>query len=328
MKILPAIGLWSKRLSVGICLLSSVASCSPTPGHQPPKSQPAAPAAWRQACTLPDISGLAWIDGDRFLAVHDAKAPEENDIPRVSLLRLPDSLTGIHYRPLALSHPAGPSNDFESIARIPGTDDYLLIESTEQQSTMPHTRRLFLTRFANDSWQQVDVLDWPTPSHIVEGAAVAKLDDRFVFVYAERSDGRGSTPLRWAPFDPRAKTFGTFRTVSFTCPFPTGPHARPVSGIDIDRAGYVYVGSAEDPGDNGPFTSAVYRIGRVTLVEGRPQIVLREVPQRLGTLDGMKVESVSIRELPGRGAEVFVGTDDENYGGTVRPLMPTLAQGT
>ncbi|HYN47229.1 MAG TPA: hypothetical protein VER83_00095, partial [Candidatus Nanopelagicales bacterium] len=45
-----------------------------------------------RASTLPDLSGLAWIEGDRFLAVHDAKYPDEADRPRVSLLRLPTGL--------------------------------------------------------------------------------------------------------------------------------------------------------------------------------------------------------------------------------------------
>src|SRR5947199_10778748 len=36
--------------------------------------------------SLPDLSGLAWIEGDRFLAVSDAKNPGE---PRVSLVLEP-----------------------------------------------------------------------------------------------------------------------------------------------------------------------------------------------------------------------------------------------
>lgn len=49
----------------------------------------------RTAEPMPDISGLAWVERDTFLAVHDAKNPEENHLPRVSLLRLPRSAEGV-----------------------------------------------------------------------------------------------------------------------------------------------------------------------------------------------------------------------------------------
>ena len=49
---------------------------------------------------LLDLSGLAWIDGDVFLAVHDAKFPEEPRRARASLLRLPASLDGVEWKPL------------------------------------------------------------------------------------------------------------------------------------------------------------------------------------------------------------------------------------
>ena len=83
--------------------------------------------------SFPDLSGLAWVEGDTFLAVHDAKNPEELDRPRVNLLKLPQSLDGIAWTTLSLSWPGplGPSGDLESIARIPGTDSFLLVESGE-----------------------------------------------------------------------------------------------------------------------------------------------------------------------------------------------------
>ncbi len=91
--------------------------------------------------------------------------------------------------------------------------------------------------------------------------------------------------------------------------------------MDVDSTGVVYVASAEDPGDdNGPFRSAVYTIGVVTLKNGEPKVVLDHEPTQLAVLDGLKVESIAVREQPGKGLEIFVGLDDENYGGTMRPI--------
>jgi hypothetical protein len=45
---------------------------------------------------LPDLSGLAWMGEDLFVAVHDAKNPDELDRPRVSILALPGWWEFIH----------------------------------------------------------------------------------------------------------------------------------------------------------------------------------------------------------------------------------------
>jgi hypothetical protein len=84
---------------------------------------------FRPVQKLLDLSGLAWLDGDTFLAVHDAKNPDENTRVRVSLLVLPRSLEGLLWRPLRPHFPGGQSSDLESAARIPGTDKVLLVES-------------------------------------------------------------------------------------------------------------------------------------------------------------------------------------------------------
>jgi len=94
--------------------------------------------------------------------------------------------------------------------------------------------------------------------------------------------------------------------------------------MDVDSAGRLYIAAAYDPKgtvsdpDNGPFRSAVYAIGRIV----DDAVVLDAEPKILGLLDGLKVESVTVRELDGE-KQIFVGTDDENYGGILRLLPPS-----
>lgn len=281
-----------------------------------------------RASSLPDLSGLAWMGGDRFLAVHDAKSPEEDALPRVSLIQLPSGLDGVLWQPQEIDFPGEKSNDFESVARIPGTSQVLLVESTEEQDEKPFSRRIFLARFRLHGIDILDVLEWPAGTENVEGSAVARVGEHLVFLYAERAAGRGSTEIRNAELQIRPLRLGTFVTAgTFTSPGPTGKDARPVSSIDIDSTGVIYVASAEDPGDdNGPFRSAVYAIGQVMEAGGKVAVVLYDEPQQLAVLDGLKVESLAIREEPGQDLELFVGLDDENYGGTLRPLpLPAIA---
>jgi hypothetical protein len=43
----------------------------------------------------------------------------------------------------------------------------------------------------------------------------------------------------------------------------------------------------------------------------------------LANLDGLKVESIVVREPIEGGKQIYVGTDDEHYGGIIR-LLPNL----
>ena len=103
---------------------------------------PAAAAA-TTASNLPDLSGICWIEGDMFVAVHDGKNPDENDRPRVSLIYRATSPAGVLWEPLNVvwNDALGSPNDFESIARIPGTRQMLLVESGDDSGPF---HRIFL----------------------------------------------------------------------------------------------------------------------------------------------------------------------------------------
>ena len=286
-----------------------------------------APGAFETASGLPDISGLAWISGDQFLAVHDTK--ESANRPRVTLVQLPGSSTGLIRQPLEVSwpEPQGLSSDLESVARIPGTRLILLAESGSATRNGTPLRRIFLAGQREGRLEILDVVDWPVRVKNVEGAAVARVGEQLIFLFAERAEGQPITPLRWSPLTVRPLAFGAFQEVTFSAPDSTGPHARPVSAIEIDKTGRIYVASAVDPGDdNGPFRSVIWRIGRMEADgSGRPRVILDDRPQRLASLDGLKVEGLALREETDGNISVFFGTDDENYGGILR-VIPDEAE--
>lgn len=276
------------------------------------------------ANAVPDISGLAWVEGDTFLAVHDAKNPEENARPRLSLLRLPESLDGITWKPLTLDWPSpqGLSSDLESIARIPGTDRFLLVESGEGRGGGQQFRRVFLIQLRNSQAVLLSFTELPGVVKNIEGSAVARLGDRLIFIFAERGDDQSSTEVYWTDLQLHPLRFGAFHKAYFK-PFGfTGKNKRPVSAIEIDAAGQVYIASAYDPNDdNGPFTSVIWRAGRFRADSNKSiSLVFPPRPYKLATLDGLKVESLAIREGKEGLIELFAGTDDENYGGALRAI--------
>lgn len=278
---------------------------------------------------LLDLSGLAWVDGDIFLAVHDAKNPEELRRVRVSLLMLPQSLEGLLWKPLRVRFPGGPSSDLESAARIPGTDHVLLVESGDNASSF---QRIFLAEVVRNRVAVTDVIEWSSFTDVfnVEATAVAETETGYLFIWAERASGKQSTDIEWAeltldPFaiGPRLSS-ARFELPDNLVDADGNPlYSRPVVGMEVDGAGRIHIVAAFDPEgtvenpDDGPFRGAVFEIGRVA----GGTVELDSEPTLLATVDGFKLESIASRDVDG-GIELFVGTDDENYGGTLRPLPP------
>jgi hypothetical protein len=272
------------------------------------------------ASTLPDLSGLAWLGGDEFVGVHDAKNPDELKRPRVSILTLASDSEGTSFRTIDLDwpEPPGASSDLESVAAIPGSSDLLFAESGDDDD--PDFHRIFRVTWDGESMAVVDYAPWPVDVFNVEAIAVAAVGSGYTFVFAERAEGMSSTQIRWATFDPETLTFfGSFSSVTFDNPDPGGMN-RPVVGMDIDSRGNVYIVSAFDPDvDNGPFRSSVYLAGRFVDEGSGPQLILEDEPSVIGHVDGFKTESVAVREIDGT-VEIFIGTDDENLGNVLRPL--------
>jgi hypothetical protein len=262
------------------------------------------------SAAMPDISGVAWVGGRNFLAVHDAKNPE---LPRMSLLSVPDNTGTLSWRALTVDRPSAieMAKDLESITAIPGTDLFLAAESGDKKNY----RRLFLLTYKNENVKIIAETPWPVAVQNVEAIAVTEVNNRYLFLYAERAEGWGSTEIRWTDLSLDPLRFGEFRSISFSSPFGSGEFIRQISDIAIDRSGNLYIASTRDPGDAGIFQSAIYRIGRM---DGE-NVVLDSRSRELARLDGLKVEGLTFRK-DRTGDRLFFGTDDENYGGVFRPL--------
>ena len=310
-----------------LCVAASMAllliCCGPWPADAAPRHD----GGFRPVQRLLDLSGLAWLGDDTFLAVHDAKNPDELRRVRVSLLMLPQSLEGLLWKPLRLRFPGGASSDLESAARIPGTDHVLLVESGDDAGAF---QRIFLAEVEGDRVDVVDDVQWGSFTDVfnVEATAVAGTENGRLFIWAERASGEQSTEIRWAELtlDPFAigpeLASATFELPDDLVDAEGNPlYSRPVVGMDVDDSGRIFTVAAFDPEgtvadpDDGPFRGAVFQIGLV--IDGRVEIDAE--PTLLATLDGFKPESVASRHVA-EGTELFVGTDDENYGGTLREL--------
>lgn len=281
-----------------------------------------------QAAQLADLSGLAWVDGDNFIAVHDAKTDAAEMLkPRIAQLDLPKDLSGIAHTDRNLTFNGATPNDLESIAKIPGSNEYLLVESGDSMHD-PAVQRIFKAKLKNGQLKIVSQTQWPVKITNVEATAVAKLGNTFVFVFAERADNKPSTELSWIALNPDTMKFAKHvDRITFKSP-DTDRFNRVMVGLDIDQQGTIYSVSAFDAEsaglpnpDNGPYASGVYEIGKIKLENKKPTVELYPQPTEQALVNGFKIESIAVRnENDSDRRQIFIGTDDENYGGTLRQL--------
>ncbi|WP_144440815.1 hypothetical protein [Streptomyces roseifaciens] len=142
-------------------------------------------------------------------------------------------------------------------------------------------------------------------------------------VWATRGKGSEKAVVRAAPaaVDRNGLRIGT-PTVrrEFAVPFPNQDEVRHISDLKILADGTVLVSSASDPNvDDGPFSSAVYKAGRLSANGPRRAGLNLRDTKNLSALrkftrqDNRKIEAIAF--LP-RGSAIW-GTDDENHGGYV-----------
>jgi len=103
-----------------------------------------------RSLVLPDLSGMAWVEDDLFIGIHDVKHnPEKYNWPRISIVRPPKSeLQGVIWQTLDLKFPGreGRTSDMESACRVPGGKAFLFAESGQEGE---HDRRIFYAVYNN-----------------------------------------------------------------------------------------------------------------------------------------------------------------------------------
>jgi hypothetical protein len=310
--------LFPHRFLLAIGTLGGIAGCAPT--ESSPESLPFPTPEWTSTQPLRDLSGLAWVEGDVFVTVHDIKSAA---YPRVTLVQMPTAHGGIRVRHLDVAWPeveGGMSHDLESVTRIPGTNRYLLAESGD---TGRGSQRLFLVEISLEGLELLETVPWPVPVFNVEATAVAQVDSALYFLYAERSQGEEGTPLRWAPMRLDPLGFGDFEQVWVGMPSNEGMN-RPIVDLAVSADGTLYAAASYDPDvDTGPYHSGVFRVGRILSTGGEgggATVQLEAEPRWTALANGLKIEGLAIREGDGYPRTLFYGTDDEYYGGILRPV--------
>ncbi|QSJ18616.1 hypothetical protein JYQ62_07560 [Nostoc sp. UHCC 0702] len=256
------------------------------------------------------ISGITLLEQQNnsldFLIVHDNKKNQG----RLAIISIKGK-NKVEYLPLNWQSNTELPVDLEAITSVPGkTNSTFIALSSYGKAYYIQLERLN---------QTVSVLGEFNLPGIIQGSnfeafGLQIIDGKLVAIWAHRGEGEQPARVYWGLLDLAKSQINLIGSANLKVPFPSG-NVRHISDIKVDPVGIVYISSANDPGDDGPFQSAVYVAGYLGLYGNK--IVWRQNRQfvPLYRSDSHKIEGIEL--ILGAEGGVIVGTDDENFGAYV-----------
>ncbi|WP_375471725.1 hypothetical protein [uncultured Nostoc sp.] len=257
------------------------------------------------------ISGIALIEQQSntldFLIVHDNKQKNQG---RLAIIRIKGKRQP-EYFPLNW-----PSNielpiDLEALTSVPEKTKFSFIALTS-------SGKAYYIRLepANKTISVLKEFNLPEilQGNNFEAFGLQNIDGKLVAIWGHRGEGEQAATIFWGIFDLAKYQITLAGSANLKVPFPSG-NVRHISDIKVDPVGIVYITSASDAGDDGPFQSAVYVAGYLGLRDNK--IIWRQNSQfvPLYRSDYHKIEGVEL--VSGAEGGVVIGTDDENLGSYV-----------
>jgi hypothetical protein len=257
------------------------------------------------------ISGIAAVDNEHFLVVHDNKKSAE---PRLSIVTwFSEGVSTL--KSISWCEKKFFPIDLEAITAIPNyPTEYLLLESKGKVS------RIALD--SNNTCKILTQFELPTltSKSNMESLALHCFATQCVLAWAERGDDKEAAKLSWAKFDVDKNSIATPTQKSFEF-FTSYPNAnrRSMSDVAVDAVGVVWTSATSDPGDDGFFKSALYKLGVFTETNGD---ITWQAETDILPLEKYDSENIKIEGLVFMQNSLIMATDDENKGAkiAIRPV--------
>lgn len=258
------------------------------------------------------ISGMALVEqkGNSldFLIAHDNKKKDE---PRLAIIHL-QGKQPVKYSPLKWPETTELPSDLESLTSVPGKKGFMTLSSDGKAYELKldsQNKNITVTK-------KFDLPKIPEGSNF-EAFALQNIEGKLVAVWAHRGEAAQPGIIYWGILDLDKSQIIQIGSANLKVPFPL-VKVRHISDLKVDPAGIIFIASASDAGDDGPFQSAVYVVGNVGW-RGQ-EIVFKQNPQLVALYRSnyRKIEALEL--APGIAGGVVVGTDDENLGSYVYVL--------
>jgi hypothetical protein len=257
------------------------------------------------------ISGLARIDAPgadaaAYLIVHDNKLPDE---ARLAVLTMrPEPEYAVLPWPAGFALPF----DLEAVSPIPGEPELFVALTSGGTAT--------LLEIVGDGVELRGAFTLPARPGLpnFEGLSVQRVGERLVAAWGHRGAGTEAGQIFWGELDLDGPAVIGADVVEFRVPFPRqdDPNTRHISDLRISAAGQLWIAAASDPGNDGPFVSAIYQAGRFRAGDGTTRFDPQPSLSPVATYD-RKIEAI---ELTSDESGLVLGTDDEADGAAIRVL--------
>ena len=249
------------------------------------------------------ISGVAKFEKG-FLVVHDNKKKSQ---PRISYLD-----KSLRLRKLVWPEPKLPY-DLEALHKMPGfKNKFIAMESTGKAY-------IFYIDPFNFRIEIVQTFTLPGISNKMnlEGLAIYNSAQGQIFLYGDRGSNKRSSTLIVALYDPT--NHNIFEVSKFEAELPIPEKSkRNIADLTIDINGGVWTAATSDPGNNGPFKTAIYQVGQMnntgTFDFNHPSLL-----KPLMIIENQKVEAMIFDK-----GDLILMTDNENFGATFLRIKETL----
>ncbi len=257
-----------------------------------------------------------------FLIVHDNKQEGQGRLASITFKGDEQPL----YMPLKWSAIEPIPFDLEAITAVPGEKDATLTDSPDKVSVRTEPSFMALTSSGKIYHFRLNVFnrdisidkvfnlpDIPKASNF-EGFSLTKIGDRLLAVWAHRGDDKEPAVIYWGQLDLNTYQISPIGSTSFQVPWPL-TNVRHISDLKVDPTGVLFISSAKDPGNDGPFESAVYIAGVFNVDNNRIKFQQNPELVPLYRFDEHKIEAIEL--VPGQAGGVIFGTDDENMGSSI-----------
>jgi len=261
-----------------------------------------------------NISGMAMIEQTErrtsFIVVHDNKKKKQS---RAGIVVIEGEKTSKFTTLDWLGNDV--PDDLEAVTKIPEvTNGFMAFTSAGKVYQLELDQK-------NNSLQVIKSFTVPSipENGNFEGFSLQRVGNVDLAVWAERGENARPATLFWSNFDLQTNAFTKVSSVSIKVPYPTA-NVRHISDVKVDPTGKVYISSAADPGDDGPFTSAIYLAG--TFEFTNPSTLTFTSPASLNQLFAVGNRKIEAFELLSEASGMVYGTDDENLGSAVYLSKP------
>ncbi len=296
-----------------------------------------------------NFSGMALVEiaNDRttLIVVHDNKDqfadmqanPKKNKIERIGLLEIESRDNRPKFLPLKWLDKDGTEKnlpvDLESITSLPDmTNQFIAGVGNPNDANMKgkvfHIKldiEKKEVRVLNEIRLPVNPQESCGAGRICdfESFAVQKIDGRLIAAWADRGKSEKASTLFFGELILNDAKINLLGQSEIKTPAPDladwanvpDGETRSVSDMKVDSSGGVFVSSAFDSSDIGPFASAFYYVGAFQNRNGLIGFNRSNAPIKFYQFRNYKIEAFEF--VPGKNGGVVLGTDDEDFGASV-----------